>query len=249
MYWAGHSVTVPWEEQKKWIVAYQATSDDAQRKLLRDKILQANFGLIISQASKYEKAYKISSEDLFQEGILGLCKALDKFDFKHNAQFNTYATYWANLFIIQYIKKNSRIVNVTEYANLQISLLKKENHKKLRLRWGEYKYIEFLNLLTENNYEEPGDDIDYEDDGMDDVRSSISSKIINGILKTLSVREKVIVRCRYPLHGNARKKLDEIGAMYNITKECIRQIERKAINKIKARLQKTGITSFGEIHD
>jgi RNA polymerase primary sigma factor len=249
VYWIGKQTDLmPSKDQLELLRKYKIASPE-EAVVLRNQLVSASYGLVLKLAAGYEKAYYLNSEDLFKEGVLGLCKAIDKFDPKHGTKFNTYATYWVNLYLIQFIKKNSKLVTMTEYANNQLTRLKKEDHAKLKTKWGEYKYSEIRNLSNPEGERNSSDVIKDDNSFLSKIKLDNCRDVINGIIKTFSVKEKVILRCRFSLNNGKRLKLEEIGRPYKVTKECIRQIERKAIGKLKKRLIKIGVVSIGEMHD
>lgn len=247
MYWLGYAKTAMSPEAQLQLLREYKKANGEIKTALRNKIISTNFGLILNIASKYDKANQMGSEDIFQEGVLGMYKAIDKYNPDMGAAFCTYATYWVRLFIIEFIKKNSKLVRVTEYANNQLGELKKNSDdKKLQDKWGYYRYQEIKNLSEKKDSDVSlFRDMKDESDFLGDIKIENFKSILNKILKTFSVREKVIIRCRFALNNGKRKKLEEIGKPFGITKEGIRQIERKAMRKLKKRLINLGISSSG----
>ena len=244
----GKAVTMNHVEQTDIIRKYKSLSPSSKEAaVLRDKLFAGNYGLIIDIASNYQKAYALNQDDLFQEGVLGMITALDRFDVTRGIRFCTYATYWINIHILHYIKKNSKIVMLSSYANAQLSKIKNEDNAKLNKKWGEYRFSHMVGLADPNSDKE----------SIDNVRIGINDKaycekpseIIDAILKTFGVKEKLIIRCRYSVYGTYKTKLSDIGILFGITQESVRQIERKALKKLKIKLQNIGIKTTGDIID
>jgi RNA polymerase primary sigma factor len=183
------------------------------------------------------------------EGILGMIKALDKFDVNTGNRFSTYATYWINCALYAYIKRNSRIVSVTEYANVYLLKFKKsKDHEELKREWGLNKYKEIqglseissCDLSLNKNIKDPSSIT------LDSERVGIRL-FLDNIIQKLSAKEKAIIRLRYGLNNGERKTLKEIGDWFGISQERIRQIERKVLKRIRSHFDKRGIKHSGDL--
>ena len=247
MYWIGdREKHLSAEKQLELIRAYKSESSESAKALLRNEIVKANYGTILNIAQSYSKAYSVFSEDMFNEGVLGACKALDKYDPKFENSFTTYATYWINLFVITFIKHNSKSVTITEYANYK---LQKMNREGTVPNNPNFKTRKITELYAEDETLDPATHKDDKIDIDGGLLKSNRSDLIDNILKTFPVREKVVIRCRYNLNNCKRKNLHEIGAFFDVTSECVRQIERRALKRLRARFVKLGITKRKDFAD
>jgi RNA polymerase sigma factor (sigma-70 family) len=151
------------------------------------------------------------------------------------------------MYILDYIKKNTKIVSVTEYARSRLYKLKKEDPDKLKKAWGDYEFCQISNLSLPESDKNPTDKLRDGNSPTKEIHEERLSKVLSDIIKTFAVKEKVVLRCRYGLNKGKKKRLDELGDAFTVTKECMRQIERRAIKKLKSRLKKIGIHSMQDI--
>ena len=248
-------------DQEKALAARYAAGD----KKAKDKLVEANLRLVVMAAKKYNLHTSLPFEDLIQEGNVGLMRAVDTFDVSKGFRFSTYAMYWIKQAISRAMLNNGRTIRVpihmlelkSKYTKAVQSLEKEldrepqaeEIAKYMKLEVEKVKEIETLikdpvslstslndeddgtleDLIADPNQERPEDRIDNE----------LRAKAINGILNTLDEREKNIIVARFGLNGARAKTLDELAAEYKLTKERIRQIEQKALHKLRnpARLE------------
>jgi RNA polymerase sigma factor (sigma-70 family) len=245
MYWLGHkSKPQTAEKQLALVSEYQKTVDDAYKVILRNELIKSNYGTIVSIAKKYKKAYFLYSQDMFNEGVLGLCKAIEKYNPSFGCSFTTYANYYINLDIITFVKHNSRSVTITEHANYKLQKMKDKNPDN-----PDFKTRQILELYTEDEQFDPLMHFDSTVDMEGAMLKENRSNVINEILKSFPVKEKLVLRCRYNLNNLKRMSLHEIGSFFQITSECVRQIERKALKRLRARLVKLNIVERGDFID
>lgn len=240
MYWIGKPTpSLSQSEEIRLITEFKKTKSSE----IGRKIAEANYGLVIEVIKKYKRIYSLDDADMFQEGVLGVYKGLDKFDLSFGIRFGTYVTHWIGMYVLSFIKKNARIVTVTEYANSQLLKFKKSvNHGELKDSWGGYKYNQIKVLSDVAMYDKTiKRDIRSFSDSSKDLNKKNIKKSVNEILKTFSPKEKLTIRCRYSLNRGTKKTLEEIGYPFDISKERIRQIEKKALKKLRASLKKKGI--------
>lgn len=248
------------DQEKALAVSYAAGDKKA-----KDKLVEANLRLVVMAAKKYNLHTSLPFEDLIQEGNVGLMRAVDTFDVSKGFRFSTYAMYWIKQAISRAMLNNGRTIRVpihmlelkSKYTKAVQALEKEldrepqaeEIAKYMKLEVEKVKEIETLikdpvslstslndeddgtleDLIADPNQERPEDRIDNE----------LRAKAINGILNTLDEREKDIIVARFGLNGARAKTLDELAAEYKLTKERIRQIEQKALHKLRnpARLE------------
>ena len=248
------------DQEKALAVSYAAGDKKA-----KDKLVEANLRLVVMAAKKYNLHTSLPFEDLIQEGNVGLMRAVDTFDVSKGFRFSTYAMYWIKQAISRAMLNNGRTIRVpihmlelkSKYTKAVQALEKEldrepqaeEIAKYMKLEVEKVKEIETLikdpvslstslndeddgtleDLIADPNQERPEDRIDNE----------LRAKAINGILNTLDEREKDIIVARFGINGARAKTLDELAAEYKLTKERIRQIEQKALHKLRnpARLE------------
>ena len=226
----------------------------------RAKLANSNLRLVVSIAKHYSNRTNknISFSDLIQEGNIGLIKALDKFDVDMGYKFSTYAKWWIMQAIGHYIVDNSRTVRLPANIHEQVNrLLRVEADLFVRFD-GNYtnddiaKELEisvdkvlFLKKVSElplslNSPINDEDDtilMDFVADDYSEFEDSIDNSFLKDdileILDVLSDREKEIIMLRYGLGGNNVMSLTDVGKIYNLTKERVRQIQNKALKKMK----------------
>ena len=229
-------------------------------KEARDKIIKHNLGLVISVAKKYV-GRGIPIEDLVQEGTFGLLTVIDKFDISKGNHFSTYAIWWIKLYIYQYIYKNSRNIrlpvnqheSILKYKKAYSSLLSELHRTPTideiaeKLQIDSKKVLNLYNLqadtvslnkkiLTDEDGEtELGYFIKSEENVEKEVISNALENDIYEAIESsrLNDKERITIIYRFGLFNNPRMKLEEIGKKLNITRERVRQIEAKALQKLR----------------
>ena len=248
-------------DQEKALAANYAAGD----KKAKDKLVEANLRLVVMAAKKYNLHTSLPFEDLIQEGNVGLMRAVDTFDVSKGFRFSTYAMYWIKQAISRAMLNNGRTIRIpihmlelkSKYTKAVQALEKEldrepqaeEIAKYMKLEIEKVKEIETLikdpvSLSTSLNDEDDGTLEDLIEDPNqerpeDRIDNELRAKAINGILNTLDEREKDIIVARFGLNGTRAKTLDELAAAYKLTKERVRQIEQKALHKLRnpARLE------------
>lgn len=233
-------------------------ADKADGDAARAHLIQANLRLVVSVAKKYV-GRGLSLLDLIQEGNIGLMKATDKFDYHRGFKFSTYATWWIRQAITRAISDQSRTIRLPVHVGETINRVKKTSHRLQQILEREPTQEEIAKAMciTDNkvrqmldvsrhpmSLEAPvgsegdaflGDFI--EDEAMaapiDIAAQQMLRDHIGAALDRLTERERRIVVLRYGLDDGQFRTLEEVGRDFGITRERIRQIEAKALRKLR----------------
>ncbi len=262
-------VMIPLKDLKE--INKQMSTGEAKARKAKREMTEANLRLVISIAKKYTNR-GLQFLDLIQEGNIGLMKAVDKFEYRRGYKFSTYATWWIRQAITRSIADQARTIRIPVHMIETINKMNRISRQILqetgqepepallaeKMEMPEEKIRKILKISKEPiSMETPiGDDDDsHLGDFIEDLSTvSPSDAAVNAslrdvckdILDTLTPREAKVLRMRFGIEMNTDHTLEEVGKQFDVTRERIRQIEAKALRKLRHPSRSEKLRSFLE---
>ncbi len=257
----GRKVSYAIEVQKelnagRLVASEETTQALAEGRNARETLLNHNYRLVLAAAREWARRTDVPLDDLFQIGILGLCRAVERFDHSLGFKFSTYATWWIRQAISRNLDDNWSLIRLPVHAATAVRKLRftlatwggerkrqptlAELSEKTELTVKQLEYLlpyvkEHIESLDEPRGREgekppvPRKVVSREMSPLQHCEAAELRRLIEEALGSLTKREKEIVEWRFGLHGGKEKTLEEIGQIYGVTRERIRQIEAIAL--------------------
>ena len=262
-------IGIPLRELKE--INKQMSTGEAKARRAKREMTEANLRLVISIAKKYTNR-GLQFLDLIQEGNIGLMKAVDKFEYRRGYKFSTYATWWIRQAITRSIADQARTIRIPVHMIETINKMNRISRQilqetglepdpatlALKMEMPEDKIRKIMKISKEPiSMETPiGDDDDsHLGDFIEDTSTiapndaamySSLRNVTKDILDSLTPREAKVLRMRFGIEMNTDHTLEEVGKQFDVTRERIRQIEAKALRKLRHPSRSERLKSFLE---
>ena len=258
------------KDQERTLAIRAETGDEEARQIL----IKANLRLVVSIAKRYvNRTPHLSILDLIQEGNIGLSRAVDKFDYRKGFKFSTYATWWIRQAINRALADQSRTVRIpvhmveviSKYTQVRRSLMQDLGREPLaeeiaaemsvdveKIRHIQKISQDVLSIETPVGDEEDSVLADFIPDDRNPAPNQLAARaylrdLIKDILSSLTEREQKIINMRFGLEDGVYHTLEEVGKVFGVTRERIRQIEAKALEKIREHDKAAGLEGFENV--
>jgi RNA polymerase primary sigma factor len=264
-----HRVMIPLKDLKD--INKQMSTGEAKARKAKREMTEANLRLVISIAKKYTNR-GLQFLDLIQEGNIGLMKAVDKFEYRRGYKFSTYATWWIRQAITRSIADQARTIRIPVHMIETINKMNRISRQilqetgqepdpatlALKMEMPEEKIRKILKISKEPiSMETPiGDDDDSHLGDFIEDQSTIAPSdaavnaslrdVCKDVLDSLTPREAKVLRMRFGIEMNTDHTLEEVGKQFDVTRERIRQIEAKALRKLRHPSRSEKLRSFLE---
>jgi len=264
------AVSMPLDQLRKVIRDVQIGEEEAEHA--KKEMIGANLRLVISIAKKYTNR-GLQFLDLIQEGNIGLMKAVDKFEYQRGYKFSTYATWWIRQAITRSIADQGRTIRIPvhmiETINKLVRVSRQLVHEtgqeptpeelsvKMGLPAEKIKKIlkiakEPISLATPVGDEDDSHIVDFlkDENAVSPINAAILSDlkgVVTEVLSSLTAREERVLRMRFGIGTRSENTLEEVGKSFQVTRERIRQIESKALRKLKHPVRSKKLRSFLDI--